>query len=44
MVASLGVKVAARDLRHSDPKVLLSAVCSQWLPVSEAVLCILPLA
>uniref|UniRef100_A0AAY4BDA4 Elongation factor-like 1 n=1 Tax=Denticeps clupeoides TaxID=299321 RepID=A0AAY4BDA4_9TELE len=38
MVASLGVKVAARDLRHSDPKVLLSAVCSQWLPVSQAVL------
>lgn len=31
----------ARDSRHSDPKVLLSAICSQWLPVSQAVLCIL---
>lgn len=41
MVASLEVKVMARDLRHSDPKVLLSAICSQWLPVSQAVLCIL---
>ncbi|XP_030621732.1 elongation factor-like GTPase 1 isoform X2 [Chanos chanos] len=38
MVTSLGVKVTARDLRHSDPKVLLSAICSQWLPVSRAVL------
>lgn len=41
VMSSLGVKVAARDLRHSDPKVLLSAICSQWLPVSQAVLCIL---
>ncbi|XP_054473537.1 elongation factor-like GTPase 1 [Anoplopoma fimbria] len=38
MVTSLGVKVMARDSRHSDPKVLLSAICSQWLPVSQAVL------
>ncbi|XP_065105524.2 elongation factor-like GTPase 1 [Paramisgurnus dabryanus] len=38
MVTSLGLKVMARDLRHSDPKVLLSAICSQWLPVSQAVL------
>ncbi|XP_041917809.1 elongation factor-like GTPase 1 isoform X1 [Alosa sapidissima] len=38
VVTSLGVKVAARDLRHSDPKVLLSAICSQWLPLSQAVL------
>lgn len=41
VMASLGIKVMARDLRHSDPKVLLSAICSQWLPVSQAVLCIL---
>lgn len=41
VVSSLGVKVMARDSRHSDPKVLLSAICSQWLPVSQAVLCIL---
>ncbi|XP_027017752.1 elongation factor-like GTPase 1 [Tachysurus fulvidraco] len=38
MVTSLGLKVMARDLRHSDPKVLLSAICSQWLPVTQAVL------
>ncbi|XP_056134287.1 elongation factor-like GTPase 1 [Lampris incognitus] len=38
MMASLEVKVMARDLRHSDPKVLLSSICSQWLPVSQAVL------
>ncbi|XP_068597984.1 elongation factor-like GTPase 1 [Brachionichthys hirsutus] len=38
VVASLGVKVMARDCRHSDPKVLLHAICSQWLPVSQAVL------
>lgn len=41
MVTSLGLKVMARDLRHSDPKVLLSAICSQWLSLSQAVLCIL---
>ncbi|KAJ8340377.1 hypothetical protein SKAU_G00350100 [Synaphobranchus kaupii] len=38
MVASLGLKVASRDARHSDPKVLLNAICSQWLPVPQAVL------
>ncbi|XP_076012451.1 elongation factor-like GTPase 1 [Genypterus blacodes] len=38
MVESLDLKVMARDLRHSDPKVLLGAICSQWLPVSQAVL------
>ncbi|KAJ0056722.1 hypothetical protein NL108_012665 [Boleophthalmus pectinirostris] len=38
VVKSLGVKVLARDTRHSDPKVLLSAICSQWLPLSQAVL------
>lgn len=38
MVTSLGLKVMPRDLRHSDPKVLLSAISSQWLPVSQAVL------
>ncbi|KAK7912925.1 hypothetical protein WMY93_013136 [Mugilogobius chulae] len=38
VVTSLGVKVLSRDSRHSDPKVLLSAICSQWLPVSQAVL------
>lgn len=41
IVSSLGLKVMTRDLSHSDPKVLLSAICRQWLPVSSAVLCIL---
>uniref|UniRef100_A0A665THZ9 Elongation factor-like 1 n=1 Tax=Echeneis naucrates TaxID=173247 RepID=A0A665THZ9_ECHNA len=38
VVKSLGVKLMARDSRHSDAKVLLTAICSQWLPVSQAVL------
>uniref|UniRef100_A0A8C4TEJ3 Elongation factor-like 1 n=2 Tax=Erpetoichthys calabaricus TaxID=27687 RepID=A0A8C4TEJ3_ERPCA len=38
MVSTLGLTVSARDLRHTDPKVLLNAICSQWLPVSQAVL------
>uniref|UniRef100_A0A3B3R0X7 Elongation factor-like 1 n=1 Tax=Paramormyrops kingsleyae TaxID=1676925 RepID=A0A3B3R0X7_9TELE len=38
VISSLGIRVAARDSRHSDPKVLLSAICGQWLPVSQAVL------
>uniref|UniRef100_A0A3Q2CVK6 Elongation factor-like 1 n=1 Tax=Cyprinodon variegatus TaxID=28743 RepID=A0A3Q2CVK6_CYPVA len=38
VVSSLEIKVMSRDLRHSDPKVLLHAICSQWLPVSNAVL------
>lgn len=41
VMTSLGIKVMTRDLRHSDPKVLLFAICNQWLPVSKAVLCIL---
>ncbi|MEQ2288689.1 Elongation factor-like GTPase 1, partial [Ameca splendens] len=38
VVTSLGIKVMTRDLRHSDPKILLYGICSQWLPVSSAVL------
>uniref|UniRef100_A0A3Q2PSA9 Elongation factor like GTPase 1 n=1 Tax=Fundulus heteroclitus TaxID=8078 RepID=A0A3Q2PSA9_FUNHE len=38
VLTSLGITVMTRDLRHSDPKVLLHAICSQWLPVSRAVL------
>ncbi|XP_041645807.1 elongation factor-like GTPase 1 [Cheilinus undulatus] len=38
VMTSLGITVMARDSRHSDPKVLLSAICTQWLPVSQAVL------
>ena len=41
IIDSLNLKIAARDLRHNDPKVHLQAICGQWLPLSEAVLCIL---
>ncbi|XP_047121853.1 elongation factor-like GTPase 1 [Schistocerca piceifrons] len=35
---SLNVKLTTRDLRHTDGKVQLQAVCSQWLPLSSAIL------
>ena len=38
MVASLGLKISARDSRHSDPRVHLAALCGQWLPLAPAVL------
>uniref|UniRef100_A0A8C4W5T3 Elongation factor-like GTPase 1 n=1 Tax=Gopherus evgoodei TaxID=1825980 RepID=A0A8C4W5T3_9SAUR len=38
IVTSLGLKVGARESRHADPKVHLNAICSQWLPISQAVL------
>ncbi|XP_066273846.1 elongation factor-like GTPase 1 [Branchiostoma lanceolatum] len=38
IVKSLNVTLSARDARHNDPRVLLQAVCGQWLPLSEAVL------
>lgn len=40
-MTSLGLKIGAREARHSDPKVQLNAMCSQWLPISQAVLGIL---
>ncbi|XP_054244019.1 elongation factor-like GTPase 1 isoform X1 [Indicator indicator] len=38
IVTSLGLKIGARESRHADPKVQLNAICSQWLPISDAVL------
>uniref|UniRef100_A0A8C5P1W0 Elongation factor-like GTPase 1 n=1 Tax=Jaculus jaculus TaxID=51337 RepID=A0A8C5P1W0_JACJA len=38
IVTSLGLKIGAREARHSDPKVQINAICSQWLPISHAVL------
>ncbi|XP_067411824.1 elongation factor-like GTPase 1 isoform X2 [Emydura macquarii macquarii] len=38
IVTSLGLKIGARESRHADPKVHLNAICSQWLPISQAVL------
>lgn len=41
MVQSLGLKISPRESRHTDPKVHVNAICNQWLPISQAVLCIL---
>ncbi|NXU65016.1 EFL1 GTPase, partial [Horornis vulcanius] len=38
IVTSLGLRIGARESRHTDPKVQLNAICSQWLPISDAVL------
>jgi ribosome assembly protein 1 len=38
IVESLGIKVTTRDLRHTDSKVQLQAICSQWLPLAKSVL------
>lgn len=38
MIESLNIKLTNRDLRHTDVKVQLQAVCSQWLPLAPAVL------
>ncbi|XP_063228636.1 elongation factor-like GTPase 1 [Bacillus rossius redtenbacheri] len=38
IVASLNITLTARDLRHTDGKVQLQAVCSQWLPLAKNVL------
>lgn len=34
----LGVKLNARDLRQTDPKVQIQALFSQWLPVEKTIL------
>ncbi|XP_066583089.1 elongation factor-like GTPase 1 isoform X2 [Prorops nasuta] len=34
----LNIKLTTRDLRHTDPKAQLQAVCSQWLPLAKACL------
>ncbi|GCB61732.1 hypothetical protein scyTo_0009393 [Scyliorhinus torazame] len=38
IVNSLGLTILPRDSRHMDPKVHLNAICTQWLPISHAVL------
>ncbi|KAL3866062.1 hypothetical protein ACJMK2_043403 [Sinanodonta woodiana] len=40
IIKSLDLKISARDSRHSDSRVQLQAIISQWLPVSSAVLSI----
>ncbi|KAL8613440.1 hypothetical protein ACOMHN_057159 [Nucella lapillus] len=38
IIKSLGLTVGPRDMRHNDTRVRLSAIMSQWLPLSDAVL------
>ncbi|KAH9492468.1 Elongation factor-like GTPase 1 [Bulinus truncatus] len=38
IIQSLGLSIPPRDLRHKDDRVLLQAVMSQWLPLSNAIL------
>ena len=38
MAERLDIKLTTRDLRHTDCKAQLQAVCSQWLPLARACL------
>ncbi|KAJ1561950.1 Elongation factor-like GTPase 1, partial [Nowakowskiella sp. JEL0078] len=38
IVKALNIKVLPRDLKSKDPKILLQAVLSQWLPLSSSIL------
>lgn len=38
MVEKLNIKLTTRDLRHTDPKAQLHAICAQWLPLAKACL------
>ncbi|XP_077988979.1 elongation factor-like GTPase 1 [Glandiceps talaboti] len=38
IVKSLNLKITARDARHTDSRVHLQAILSQWIPLSKAVL------
>ncbi|KAG2205771.1 hypothetical protein INT47_003954 [Mucor saturninus] len=38
IVGALKIKILPRDLRSRDPNILLSAIFSQWLPLSTCVL------
>lgn len=38
MITSMNLTIPARDLQQKDPKLVLQAVMSRWLPLSEAVL------
>ena len=38
ILRALSIQLPARDLRHSDARVQLQAICAQWLPLPAAVL------
>ena len=35
---SMNLNISARDSRHTDPRIHLFAICSQWLPLATATL------
>lgn len=35
---SLNIKLTVRDMRHTDGKVQLQALCGQWLPLAKTLL------
>lgn len=37
IIKSMNLSIPARDLQHKDPKVVLQAVMSRWLPLADAV-------
>lgn len=37
IIKSMGLTIPARDLQHKDPKVVLQAVMSRWLPLAETI-------
>ncbi|XP_077245213.1 ribosomal protein S5/Elongation factor G/III/V family protein [Tasmannia lanceolata] len=38
VIKSFNLSISSRELQHKDPKVVLQAVMSRWLPLSEAIL------
>lgn len=38
IVSSMNIKLSLRDTRQADPRVHLQSICSQWLPLAQAVL------
>lgn len=34
----MGIKLTSRDLRHTDARIQLQSIFSQWLPIERAVL------
>ena len=38
ITAAMNLTIAARDMRSTDPKVQLQAICGQWLPLAKSVL------
>ncbi|KAH7443739.1 hypothetical protein KP509_02G048900 [Ceratopteris richardii] len=37
IIKSMNLSIPARDLQHKDPKVVLQAVMSRWLPIANAI-------